>query len=150
MSDTNSDSEKEPTVVRAERFELVGPEGEVRATLGFTEHGSPNLSFFDKDGSPRVSLGPFKSNWTGVGYVDEDEEIRSLLGLGEGILPLLSLLDKNGEMRASIVLGDDGVAAANFFDDSQKVRLGVGVRKDGLPDVVLFDTEGKRPGGTTS
>ncbi len=117
--------------------------------FGFTEHGSPNLSFFDKDGSPRISLGLFKSNWTGVAYMDEDEDIRSMLGLGEGILPLLSLLDKDGEMRASIVLGDDGVAAAIFFDSYQKIRLGVGVRKDGLPDMVFFDQDGKRLGGTT-
>ncbi len=38
MSDSGSNGEKEPTVVRAEKFELVGPDGEVRATLGF----SPN------------------------------------------------------------------------------------------------------------
>ena len=66
------DNDKEPKVVRAERFELTDPEGEVRAAMGFTEEGSPNLRFFDEHGTPRVSLGLFKGNWTGVRYLDED------------------------------------------------------------------------------
>ena len=94
-------------VFRAEWFELVDEAGEVRAVLGFTGEGSPSLRFLDPQGRPRISVGLFKSNWTGVDMVDQDADIRSLLRLGEESLPRVSLMDEEGNIRASIGLRDE-------------------------------------------
>ena len=56
--------------VRAERFEVVAPDGKVHAVLGLEPDGSPSLRLLDKSGEERV----------GLAFTDEGREITYVRG----------------------------------------------------------------------
>lgn len=102
---------------------LYGEEMELRAYLGTSFDGTPNLFMYDPgvDGSVRAALG--------------------LSGYGE---PSLILFDggEDGSSRAMMSLFEDGSAGFSVTDAAGKASIIASVEKEGSPAVSIYDTEG--------
>jgi hypothetical protein len=86
---------EDPRVLRAQSFELVDAQGEVRLQLHLGEDGSGNLRIRDGNGKVRVKLGTSAAGSTGLLLMDQSVE------------PTLSLMA--GRSGTSITLvGQDG------------------------------------------
>jgi len=80
-------------IVRAEKFELVDSQGNVRAALAVTDSG-PTLEFYDENGKTRAALNVFDSGPM-LRLYDESETFRAVLAVSYDV-PWLCLLDANG------------------------------------------------------
>jgi hypothetical protein len=91
--------------VRAEKFELVDSQGNVRAALTETDAG-PLLYLSDENGNVRVALNATDAG-PGLNLWDKNEKLRvalTVLGSGTG----LALSDENEKLRASLGFSDSG------------------------------------------
>jgi hypothetical protein len=101
--------------MQAERFEVRGPDNVLRAALFKGAKGEACLSFFDKDGKTRLSL-----------------------GIGDDGLPSLSLYDNHKKMKIGLSLDPDGGnPQLVLLDDSGEPAIRLGVPKDSGPDVTV-------------
>jgi hypothetical protein len=111
-----------PEVIRAQRFELVDPEGEVRAFLGLHEGGSPSLTLVST--RPRLSTAAVTIN-------DEGE-------------PALFLLNGRAATSADLSLNNDGSAGMSVSDKLVRVRVYLGTLPGGDPSLHFRDDQ-KQP-----
>jgi len=108
---------KAPEAVRASRFELADKGGKVRAVLGLSKDGSPELDLRDAEGRPRA-----------------------LLLLDKEGLPILLFKDREVVTRAKFELDAAGGAKLTFADKDQTPRFEVEAT---APFVRLSNPEGK-------
>lgn len=101
-------------VVRCNKLEMIGPDGETYASISKAPDGSNSLAFLDKNGTPRVGMGynavppnpsyyMLVSNSKGIGSV-------GLAHLDSGIRQI-GIMDNNGKARAGFMLTADESAA---------------------------------------
>lgn len=101
--------------IQAERFEVRGPDNVLRAAFFKGAKGEACLSFFDKDGKTRLSL-----------------------GIGDDGLPSLSMYDNNKKMKLGLSIDHEGGnPQLVLLDDSGEPAIHLGVRKDSGPDVTV-------------
>lgn len=112
-----------PQVIRAQRFELVDEEGQVRSQLLLNEFGEACLLLYDAAGIFQIVLG-----------FDEGDRLTELvLGSGKTSQPRLSLgvdpqtsrseirlSDKDGKLRATLALGTEGEPSLCFGQGSMR------------------------------
>lgn len=102
---------------------LYGEEMELRAYLGTSDDGTPNLFMYDpgEDGAVRAALG--------------------LSGYGE---PSLILFDagEDGESRAIMSLFEDGSAGFSVTDAAGNASVLASVDEGGNPELSIYDAEG--------
>jgi hypothetical protein len=67
-------SQEIPTVIRAQRLQLVDERGQVRAELFLGQDGSGNLRLRDRTGNVRVKLGTSAEARTGLLLLDDRVE----------------------------------------------------------------------------
>ncbi len=117
-----------PNVLKAERFEVVGKDGKVRAFLSILEDGRPTLALLDDKGELRAWL-----------FLSADGSPRLVLS-HKG---LLVLTDAKGEFRSLLRLDQAGSPTLALSDGAGNIRSVLGLGEDGSPTLVLRDKEGK-------
>ncbi len=128
--------------MEAERFEVRGPDDVLRAALFKGAKGEARLSFFDKDGKTRLSLGIGDDGLPSLSMYDNDKKMKLGLSIDpEGGNPQLVLLDDSGE--AAIHLGvrkDSGPDVT--VGRKGKGRVSISLSKDGEPSLQVRDEQG--------
>jgi len=141
-------------VVRAERFELVGSKGKVRADLGLLPDGTLALDLHDRDGKLRAHLGLLPDGSPGLALCDTDGKGRAGLVVLSDDTPHLVLFDKDGRLRVEAAVRPDGAPGLDLYDQAGKLRAVLGATVIGTnrtstvarrpeSSLVLFDKEGK-------
>ena len=138
-------------IVRAEKFELVDPAGNVRATLGLngasltvTDAGVPSLSlahsltFYDLAGAPRAGIGI---------STEGGRSIMQLMGPGATVALVVEengtakvVLQSRHGQKIGLGLTPDGMATLSFFDAASVLRAGVMLdaeKEDGRLGLIL-------------
>jgi len=110
-------------VVRAQKFEVVDSEGNVRVGVT-TAGGSAGLYVKDKDGKLRLRMG------AGMGLTDAGQ-------------PSLSMRDKDGNLRVALSVEDDGRPMLGLSNKDGRPRVLLWVDEDGSPGLVLSDKDEK-------
>jgi hypothetical protein len=107
-------------VVRAERFELMDDNGQIRAVLG-RQHGAP-----DVDGL------------IGLVVFGADGVRRLVIALSPtGDRPFMALAERPGPARAMMGMYPDGSAAMRWTDETGQPRAVFGVAPDGAANVAV-------------
>jgi hypothetical protein len=92
-----SQTEKIPTVLRAQSIELVDKQGQARAQLFLGEDGSGNLRLRDGSGTVRVKLG---ATPTGAGLILFDQDVEPAIWAStDKSSTSLKLAEKGKEQR---------------------------------------------------
>ncbi len=138
-----------PEVIRAQRFELVDEQGQVRSELLLNEFGEACLLLYDAAGIPQVVLG-----------FDEGDRLTQLvLASGKSSQPRLTLgvdpetsrseirlSDKAGELRAALELNTQGEPSLGFLREPMRagdcVPLHISLR-DNEPKMQFRDATGE-------
>lgn len=108
-----------PGVLRAERFELVEPDGDVRAALRIAEDGAPSLVLLDDSGAVRASL-VHDEEETALYIHDDHGKVR--VGMAQFANGGGGLALHGAESRGSAVLYmADGRGRLTFYDVEGKV-----------------------------
>lgn len=81
-----------PTVISAQEFRLIDPEGHIRAILDLSDQGQPYFQMKDEFDTDRVWIGI--STDTGVAVHDTDGKTRLVLGVDEEGKPSLVVRDR--------------------------------------------------------
>ncbi len=159
-------------VIRANKFELVDLEGNIRAVIELARHGEPRLVFADRAGQIQAMLGVeavsrFRGGAPTLRLFDKAGTNGidiSLTRLGDPVILLrnkkgghLALLTGQGSADGGTewALGDEdghdrvilniNHAGTNliFLDKEGKVRANFGLKPDGTPGLVFSDEMGK-------
>ncbi len=111
------ESVRPSTVLKAGKFLLTNQKGQIRASLSLENFGGkderPALTFFDRDGKPRVSL-----------Y------------LGNGDSPEMGFYDRNGASRFNFGLAPAGNAGMTVNDGNYEKLLDVNT-SSGIPVITV-------------
>lgn len=129
-------------VVRAERFEMVSPEGVARAVLGPSSYGSPGLQFNDRNGKLRVVLGVV-GDTPHLHLLDTDDKTRIALSVDTDGSPVPALNGPDGKPQALFGVLDDGSLSLVLSHGQSKAAAVLGVLADGSPWLDLNDANGK-------
>ncbi|SRR5712692_9763601 len=146
------DPQAAPPLVRAERFELVDPQGKVLAVLGkrppdpaavIPRLATTELAFLDQAGQPRASIGLYDNMLSDLtlwddyghglhlgGFTDPSGAPRAGLGLNMGSRP------REGVMVDTVSVSLVLLPNSNFLmftDANGQYRAGIGIRPDGTP-----------------
>lgn len=127
-AEVQSDEAEVQPVVRAERFEVVDKDGNVRAFLTTLEDGSPTLNLLDENGESRAWM-----------LLSNDGSPRLIL-MDE---PLLVLMDGSGEFRSVLSLDQDGSPNMSLVDGAGVFRSVFRLGPDGSPALLLNDGDGE-------
>ncbi len=116
----------DPTVVRAQRFELAGAEdGKVLGVFELDKDGLPFFEMRDANETPRI---------------------RMKIGRG-GSEPIISMHDPEGMQRSSYAMDASGNPHWILQDKGQKPRLHAAVSESGAPSLIFIHVDGTRPAG---
>jgi len=132
------------STVRAERFELVDGQGEVRAVLS-VEDGGTSLVLTSAEGKGKVQLGA-GAYGSGLALLDENGRMGAGLSAVKGKKDTINvhgliLFDENGSICASLGMTAFG-PDLSLFDENGKPRAMLVVNERG-PGLNLFDAAGK-------
>ncbi len=146
--------DRAPEVLRAGRFEVVGAEGKVRASLGLDDSGAPRLRMTDGDGVERLSL---RLDPEGRAHVAmADHEGRALLTMdvtriGAPSLWLRSVdhlrhvgLTTDRDNAELVLVGSDGRTRGRLSIDSRDLGS-LELRDQAGPRVVLGHSDRASP-----
>ncbi len=130
--------EEQAKVIRAQKFELVDKDGNVKASLDMSRDGSPGLLLNNHNSyvvlSASSKLGPSL-----ILSIDEKFERSASVFVKNDGTPSLTLSDKFGD-RFSVNIPPDGRAGMVFIDKSKKVRAGIALSQDGSPSINVQDS----------
>ena len=111
------ESARSSTVIRANKFLLTNPKGQIRASLSLDSFGGkdegPALTFFDRDGKPRA-----------------------IVYLGKSDSPEMVLYDKNGTNRFNFGLAPAGNAGMTVNNGNFEKLLDVNT-SSGVPVITV-------------
>ncbi len=137
-----------PPVIRAERFEVVGKDGKLRATLGVGSTGAPGLVLsdglvlIDNSGQPRANLGLAADGAPGLMLYDPGLRYRIALDVAPDGAPALALASKEGRTRAELVVPSESGPGLILYDARLQPRLTLDVSADGVPTLLLTGQDG--------
>ena len=141
---------KDPGVVTAREFRVVGKDGVVRATLGTHDDGSTALKLFDRAGKQRTLVNLSSSDNASVAFYDADEKVHAqFVALQDGGSGL-SLHDKTGPARMVLTAPPSGSPAISLYDKEGLARVKLNLLSDGSASILVGDPEGKGAVGVAS
>ena len=85
-----------PKIIRAQRFEIVAPNGQVQAILRATIHG-PEISLGDVDGRERWILG-VDARGPSMGFMDQYGKVRIGMAIIQGS-GVIAVTDSSGQTK---------------------------------------------------
>jgi hypothetical protein len=152
--------------IKAERFVVLGPNGEERITLQVTNRGVADVALLDTRGRSRTELRVTPDGAAGLGFYNAEGGKRMVVGLtsedkaglsvfsdGHQVIGMsaqrsgemaLTMYDpKSGFARAGLGLGPEGSPALVMLDSQGKPRLQLGLSKDGNGNLAIMDNSGK-------
>lgn len=129
-------------VVRAEKFELVGSTGDIRARLGVDKKMGTALMLYDQNGNARAVLSATDPA-AGLVLWDQDGVIRCALNLLEKTGASLTLSDQNGISRTSLTVDERGNPSLGMIDQVGNPRALLSTTEGGSPSLSLTDQNGK-------
>lgn len=150
-------------MISAEKFEVRGPDGKLRASLAQGKNEGAILSFYDESGRSRLIIGTDAKGTPSISFLnDKDKGAPKMLlsvdpndgtpqiilfddhgaptvhlGLVKGFGPDLSL-GKVGQGRISLYVTEKGDAAIQLLDPKNHPRLSLSVADAG-PSISLLD-----------
>jgi hypothetical protein len=131
-------------LVRADQFELTGPDGSKRAVLEVSPRGMADLAMLDGKGRDRAEFRVAKDGGASIGFYDENGSRRVLVGEAPSGRNGIAVYGANGKQLASLTVAEDNQASLTLYDQSTgRARAGLGVAANGSPALVLFDQRGK-------
>jgi len=155
-----------PRTIKAERFIVVGPNGEERISFQVTKRGVADVAVLDSRGRSRTELRVTPDGAAGLGFYNSEGGKRLVVGLttedkaglsvfSDGRQVIGMSAQRNGEMaltmydsktgfaRAGLGLGPEGSPALVMLDSQGKPRLQLGLSKDGNGNLAIIDQSGK-------
>lgn len=99
-------------VIRTQRIEIVGKDGEPRAIMGVASNDDVIITFHATTADPwgRAILKVTKEGIVGFRLNDSQGKGRVMIAVGEHGEPHMTLRDENGYIRAMMALTPDGEA----------------------------------------
>jgi hypothetical protein len=126
-------------VVRAKRFELVDDDGGTRAVIDTGRNEHVGVSFFDRTGQERTTLGVMPEGVAFLSMSDEagQEVVKATAGAG-GSDTVVALRDKEGRTRVQLGASQAGEATFNLTDTDGNARVQIVVSPEGDPLIQLI------------
>lgn len=124
--------------------------GKERAELKVTADGRASLGFYDSDGNKRVVVGASSAagGQAGIGvFAAGGNQVAGLSASANGEINLTLYDNKSGLARVGLGLSADGAPALALFDQNGKDRAELHVDKNGKPGLALADESGKSIAG---
>ncbi len=122
-----------PETLRAQQFELVEPDGSVKAILGTTPTSdkSSGLALYDRQGKVRVMLSVDKEGVPVLALFSANSRSRAVTTVTDEGSPAFLLYGPKGEMRGLFGMSANSAANSLLFDASGEPRSGVSVPASG-------------------
>jgi hypothetical protein len=127
-------------VVRADRFELTDPRGNVRLVVS-ADNGDPVMGLLDRSGNPRVALALASDGSGGIALLDRAGQNRASLGIESNDVAKLLIKSPQGT-AAGLGAGPDPMSALVFMDQQGALRVALGLTADGSEALAFTDLSG--------
>ncbi len=128
--------------VKAEKFVLVTPKGDLRGIMTCDKKGLPLFAFFDADGKMRYMTACTGDGSPTVALLDKAETPVLALNMTADNTGIV-LSDVNGRMRGSFLISKDGNGNFALADKNGKMRYTAALGNDGAPTLVMGDEKEK-------
>jgi hypothetical protein len=129
--------------IEAERFVLLGRNGDQRGVMRVSDKGTAALYFNDETGKERGEFRVTADGRASVGFYDADGRKRVVIGQGPKQAGM-GIFDQDGSQVATISSSSNGEVSMTLYDaKSGLARAGLGLSAKGTPALVLFDQDGK-------
>lgn len=132
--------------VVTQALRIVDAGGNTRAEVSITENGTSGVWLYGTEMELRAYLGTSKDGTPNLFMYDPgaDGSVRAALGLSEYGEPSLILFDagEDGESRAVMSLFKDGYAGFSVSDSTGKAGIVGQTSADGKSMVIIHDSEG--------
>jgi hypothetical protein len=131
-------------IMRAERFEVTDPKGNVRGYLGLSEGKAPVpiLAFMDKIGTQRVFITLGEDGNPTISLLDDRGDGRAVFALGRDGSPGLSLSGAAGKGGIGLTLYHNGGCEVTILDQRDRERAILRLQADGASGFALQDAKG--------
>jgi hypothetical protein len=132
--------------LEADKFVLLGRNGEDRAVMRVSDKGTAALYFNDESGKERAEMKVAADGRSSIGFYDEDGHRRVIVGqsVGPGSQSGIGVFSHDGSQIASLSSLPNGQVSMTLYDSkSGLARAGLGLAADGTPALVLFDQDGR-------
>lgn len=131
-------------VIRAEKFELVAPDGTQRGLMQVTPRGMAALSLYDAAGKSRAEFKVMADgSSSAVAFYDSMGRRRVVVGESRDGLGGIGLYSAKGIQIGGLSATQDGHSSLTLYDLSGKARAGLGLPASGQPALALFDQNGR-------
>ena len=128
-------------ILRAERFEVVDPNGILRMTIGTANTHAPHIVMYDMDEKSRMNLGLNLIGTPMLYQFDKEGTLRMRVGLDEIGNPEIAQLDSDKKFRMVLDLGSQGAPRFAQFDKEQKSRMQLSLSEGGMPHLRMKDND---------
>jgi hypothetical protein len=132
--------------VEADKFVLLGRNGEQRGIIRVSDKGSAGIYFNDESGKERAEMKVAADGRSSVGFYDEHGDRRVIVGqgVGAGNQSGIGVFSTDGNQIASLSSLPNGEVSLTLYDSKTGMaRAGLGLAADGTPALALFDQNGK-------
>jgi hypothetical protein len=132
--------------MEAEKFVLLGRNGDERGIMRVSDKGTAALYFNDESGKERAEMKVAADGRSSVGFYDEHGHRRVIVGqgVGAGEQSGIGVFSPDGNQIASLSSLPNGEVSLTLYDGKTGMaRAGLGLASDGTPALVLFDQNGK-------
>jgi hypothetical protein len=132
--------------VEAERFVLLGRDGDERGVIRVNDKGTAAFYLNDESGREKAELRVTADGRTSLGLYDANGLKR--LVVGEGASPQsesgIAVFAANGNQVIDLSASGNGEVNLTLYDAKTGLaRAGLGLSADGVPALALFDQNGK-------
>lgn len=132
--------------LEADKFVLLGRNGEERAIMRVSDKGTAAIYFNDESGKERAEMKVSADGRSSVGFYDDHGDRRVIIGqgVGTGNESGIGVFSPQGNQIASLSSLPNGEVSLTLYDGKTGMaRAGLGLASDGAPALVLFDQNGK-------
>jgi len=126
-----------PAVIRAEHFQLVDRDGQLRGRLGLDDQGVARLTLFGRDAAaPQVSLAADLQGGARLELGDAQHQSAMVLQTEPQGSRNIALYQA-GNLRLGLEVKQDGEPAVNFYDKGSRL-ITLGLTHQGDPHLVFY------------
>jgi hypothetical protein len=132
--------------VTAEKFVLLGRNGDERAIIQVSDKGTAAIYLNDESGKERAELKVAADGRGSLGFYDSDGHKRVVVGAGgaSGSQAGVGIFSADGDQVAGLTASLGGEVNLTLYDGKTGLaRAGLGLASDGTPALALFDQNGK-------
>jgi len=137
---------RHPRSVEAEKFVLLGRNGDERGVIQVSDKGTAAIYLNDETGKERAELKVAADGRASLGFYDASGAKRVVMGQGatSDSQAGFGIFSTDGNQEASFSSLANGEVNVTLYDrKSGFARAGLGLSADGVPALVLFDQNGK-------